>query len=201
MSDASCSLSVASTTRVSMGDYGMGDQGAASPPPTPRETEVYLEAPKYHRVHTMATACQSPAVIVISTYRSLARLVSRLPEKQRPGAWNQLREGFRRNTDESSPEKIAQLLHEAGEKIAFLRIVTPKKVVSGNTTNNQSGITRWVYRSSGEKDAAGKGTKRKTGMVVSNFDGNNLDPCSVTRHNSQLKRMGFVNNLHAKGLF
>ncbi|KAL3769801.1 hypothetical protein ACHAWU_010309 [Discostella pseudostelligera] len=146
----------------------------------------------------MTSASQSPAV-VISTYRSLAKLVSRLPEKQRTGAWNQLREGFRRHADETSPEKIAQLIHEAGEKIAFLRIVTPKPMPGKN--NTQSGITRWVYRSSGEKDAGGHGTKRKTGMVVSNFDGNNLDPCSVTRHNHQLKRMGFVNNLHAKGLF
>ena len=146
----------------------------------------------------LASASSSSAV-VISTYRSLAKLVNRLPEKQRPGARNQLREGFRRNANETSPEKITQLIHEAGEKIAFLRIVTPKAGAGKN--NNQSGVTRWVYRSSGEKDTERLATRRKTGMVVSNFDGNNLDPCSVTRHNNHLKRMGFVNNLHAKGLF
>ena len=97
--------------------------------------------------------------------------------------------------DEKDSSTIDELIEEAGKKIAFLRIVTPKD------STNQSGVTRWVYKSSGEKDAEGKATARKTGQVVSNFTGNNFDPCNVKRHNQQLKRMGFVNNLHAKGLF
>ena len=154
------------------------------------------------------------STIVINTYRSLAKLVRRLPEKQQTGALKQLRDGYRQHADETSSEKIADLIQEAGKKIAFLRIVTPKDMWT--TTNNavvgeaaataaqetkQSGVTRWVYRSSGEKDANGKPIMRKSSRVVSNFDGKNLDPCSVNRHNSQLKRMGFANNLHAKGLF
>ncbi len=142
---------------------------------------------------TMAALSQSS--IVISTYRSLAKLVCRLPEKQQSGAWRELREGFRKNTDETSPDAIANLIEEAGKKIAFLRIVTPK------APTNQTGVSRWVYRSSGDKDADGRATLRKSRQVVSNWDGNNMDPCSVKRHNSHLKRMGFVNNLHAKGLF
>lgn len=118
-----------------------------------------------------------------------------MPEKQQTGAWNQLREGYRKNIDESDPKMIDELIEEAGKKIAFLRIVTPKE------TSNQAGVTRWVYKSSGEKDANGKATTRKTGQVVSNFTGSNHDPCNVKIHNQQLKRMGFVNNLHAKGLF
>ena len=137
-------------------------------------------------------ANQSTAVL--STYRALAKLVRRLPEKQQTGAWSQLREGYRKNADESDPEKISNLIEEAGKKIAFLRIVTPK------ASSNQSGVTRWVY-SKGERDENGEATPRKTRQVVSNFDGGNLDPCSVKRHNQQLKRAGFVNNLHAKGLF
>jgi hypothetical protein len=125
----------------------------------------------------------------------MAKLIRRLPDSKQLGAWIELREGFRKHANETNPEKIINLIEEAGKKIAFLRIVTPK------AGNNQSGVTRWVYRSSGEKDAGGQGTRRKSGQVVSNFDGNNLDPCSVTRHNNHLKRMGFVNNLHAKGLF
>jgi len=140
-------------------------------------------------------AALSQSSIVISTYRSLAKLVCRLPEKQQSGAWRELREGFRKHTDETSPDRIVTLIEEAGKKIAFLRIVTPK------APTNQTGVSRWVYRSSGEKDADGKATLRKSGQVVSNWNGNNLDPCSVNTHNGQLKRMGFVNNLHAKGLF
>ena len=133
--------------------------------------------------------------IVINTYRSLAKLIRRMPEKQQPGAWSQLRDGYRKHKDETNTSTIDALIEEAGKKIAFLRIVTPKESI------NQSGVTRWVYKSSGEKDADGKATMRKTGQVVSNFTGSNFDPCNVKRHNQQLKRMGFVNNLHAKGLF
>jgi hypothetical protein len=142
-----------------------------------------------------ATASATKSSIVINTYRSLAKLIRRMPEKQQNGAWNQLRDGYRKHKDEADPEIIDNLIEEAGKKIAFLRIVTPKQ------STNQSGVTRWVYKSSGEKDADGKATMRKTGQVVSNFTGSNLDPCNVKRHNQQLKRMGFVNNLHAKGLF
>jgi len=140
----------------------------------------------------MATSQSS---IVIGTYRSLAKLVRRLPEKQQSGAWRELREGYRKNANETSPEEISHLIHEAGKKIAFLRIVTPKEA------KNQGGVSRWVYHSSGEKDANGVATPRKKRQVVSNFDGSNLDPCSVKRHNNHLKRMGFANNLHAKGMF
>merc|ERR1719221_573581 len=142
----------------------------------------------------MSTAI-SQSSIVLGTYRSLARLVRQLPRKQQPNAWSQLRKGYRENINESSADKISSLIEEAGEKIAFLRIITPK-----SSLVSQSGVTRWVYKS-GEKDANGEATMRKTRQVISNFDGKNLDPCSVKRHHGQLKRMGFVNNLHAKGLF
>ena len=154
------------------------------------------ECTKYRiEVLNAMSAAASQSSIVIGTYRSLAKLVRQLPEKQQPRAWNELREGYRKNANETCPEKITQHIEEAGKKIAFLRIVTPKKAT------NQSGVNPWVYRSSGEKDAEGKATVRKSHRVVSNFDGSNLDPCSVKTHNQQLKRMGFANNLHAKGLF
>jgi len=41
----------------------------------------------------------------------------------------------------------------------------------------------------------GKSTLLKKGTTVSNWDGKNLDPCSVKRHNSQLRRAGFMNNV------
>ena len=113
-------------------------------------------------------AAVSQSSIVISTYRSLARLVRQLPDKQQLGGWKELRDGYRKNAKETSPETISNLIEEAGKKIAFLRIVTPKKAT------NQIGVTRWVYRASGEKDTNGRATMRKTQQVVSNFDGKNL---------------------------
>ena len=51
-----------------------------------------------------------------------------------------------------------------------------------------------------ESDATGTLRDAK-GRVVSNWDGKNLDPCSVKIHKQQLHRAGFVNNHHAKGVF
>lgn len=131
---------------------------------------------------------------VLGTYRSLIRLVRRLPEPNKQSAWKELRESYRKHADETSTETVTHLIEEAGKKIAFLRIITPKSRAVA-----QTGETRWVYKPGGDK-VHGDASARKT-QVVSNFDGKNLDPCSVKRHNSHLKRMGFVNNLHAKGLF
>ena len=120
-----------------------------------------------------------------------------MPESKRRSALAELREGYRKNA--AVPENEVKLfIEEAGKKIAYLRIITPKREWTSGATS-EDGTTRWVYSSSG-KDEDGKGTVRKTSQVVSNWDGKNLDPCSVKRHNQQLKRAGFVNNLHAKGL-
>jgi predicted metalloprotease len=39
------------------------------------------------------------------------------------------------------------------------------------------------------------------GYTISPYTGSNLDPQSVTRHRQGLKRAGFINNAHAKGMF
>lgn len=126
-----------------------------------------------------------------STFRLLTRLIQRLPEKQTPAAMQQLRNEFRRATRDG--ESISDRMQRAGEQIAYLRIVTPK-----DRPSNQSG--RWLYKD-GERIQDGKGTSQDGGRVHSNWDGNNLDPCSVKRHNQSLRRAGFRNNLHAKGIF
>jgi len=126
-------------------------------------------------------------------YRTLARLIQRLPEKQVPMARNQLRGDFRREFRDG--ETTSDRMQRAGEQIAYLRIVTPK-----DRASNQSG--RWLYKD-GERIEGGQGSNSITGggRVHTNWDGSNLDPCSVKRHNQTLRRAGFKNNLHAKGIF
>lgn len=126
-----------------------------------------------------------------SAYRTIARLIQRLPEKQAPMALKQLRNDFRRSHRPN--ETASDRMQRAGEQIAYLRIVTPKERPS-----NQSG--RWVYKD-GERIEGGQGSSMSGGRIHSNWDGKNLDPCSVKRHNQSLKRAGFRNNLHAKGIF
>eukprot|EP00542_Grammatophora_oceanica_P017938 CAMPEP_0194047328 /NCGR_PEP_ID=MMETSP0009_2-20130614/24042_1 /TAXON_ID=210454 /ORGANISM="Grammatophora oceanica, Strain CCMP 410" /LENGTH=151 /DNA_ID=CAMNT_0038692909 /DNA_START=17 /DNA_END=475 /DNA_ORIENTATION=+ len=132
---------------------------------------------------------------ILSTYRSLLRAIERLPKEQaRRNGWKEAREAFRKPLDEEA-ESVEDRILAAGEQIAFLRITTPKPKARGEDAG------RWVYKS-GEKIKDGSATSNRTGKGVhSNWDGKNLDPCSVKRHNQGLKRAGFVNNAHAKGIF
>eukprot|EP00980_Cylindrotheca_fusiformis_P008571 scaffold1820_cov129-Cylindrotheca_fusiformis.AAC.12 len=123
-------------------------------------------------------------------YRSLAKLVKRLPEKEIEKGWEELRTSFRTPLR----EPIEDRLKEADKRMGFLRMITPKdKPAKGGT---------WVYRNGKLVEGQSSGSRiDMNGRVVSNFDGKNLDPCSVKRHNQQLKRAGFLNNQHAKGYF
>jgi len=49
------------------------------------------------------------------------------------------------------------------------------------------------------KFVEGRGGKRDKAMT--NWDGKNMDPDSVSRHYRGLNRAGFVDNNHAKGIF
>ncbi len=147
---------------------------------------------------------------VLSTYRKLSRLIRNLPsEQERIKNLQTLRSSYLANASLQDENEIHECIKEAGEKIAFLRIVTPKgsKVKASSSVEGATAASakkRFIYTKDGvvEVDGDGGGTRRDaSGRVVSNWDGKNLDPCSVKTHNAQLKRMGFRNNLHAKGIF
>ena len=124
-------------------------------------------------------------------YRDLAHLIRHMPEKDRVKGIEELRMSFRRPL--ASNERLEDRLKQAQERASFLRITTVKTKPRG-----ESGT--WVYRD-GKKIMNEHATIRNAGRVVSNWDGNNLDPESVKRHKQQLHRAGFVNNAHAKGIF
>lgn len=129
---------------------------------------------------------------VLHTYRSMVRLVKKLPEEKRLSSLQEMRETFRQETE--SDEELNDRLRIAGEKIAFLRILTPKG------RSNQQSHQRYVYKDGKAVEGSGE-SLRGSGQVHSNWDGNNLDPCSVKRHKQSLARAGFINNQHAKGIF
>jgi len=143
------------------------------------------------------------STIVRQKYREMARLVQRLPSKQVDESYQELRHVFRKSLQEG--ESLDQRLKAADDRIAFLRMITPKeRSINTSTTTTTSGNQRggkWIYKD-GQRLERTEGTLRDSnGRVVSNWDGKNLDPDSVKRHNYQLKRAGFVNNAHAKGIF
>ena len=154
----------------------------------PRESSAKQSRKNNRERIKMASAAPES---IRNAYRTIARLIQRLPEESQAMAQKQLRNDFRRSNRPG--ETTSDRVQRAGEQIAYLRIVTPKERPS-----NQSG--RWVYKD-GERIKDGQGSSMAGGRVHSNWDGNNLDPCSVKRHNQSLKRAGFQNNLHAKGIF
>jgi hypothetical protein len=138
---------------------------------------------------------------VLSIYKNLTRLIQALPPKQKPERQLQeLRQTFHKNASLTDPIQIKECIQQAGEKIAYLRIMTPKRSV-GSDAADSNGRKRWVYTKDGAVQIEGEGAKRDGGRVLSNWDGKNMDPCAMKTHNGQLRRMGFQNNLHAKGLF
>ena len=133
----------------------------------------------------------SSSLQIRQKYKILAQLVKRLPNSKQNQGWEELRKSFR--TPLQQGESLEDRLKKADERASFLRIVTPK-----DRPTNDSG--RYVYRNG--KLVNGSAVQRDAnGRVVSNWDGSNLDPESVKRHNQQLRRAGFVNNAHAKGIF
>jgi hypothetical protein len=70
-------------------------------------------------------------------------------------------------------------------------------------SGSDGGRQRWIYRNGErlEADLATGTLRTASGRVVSSYNGTNLDPESVTRHKKSLRRAGFVNNTHAKGIF
>lgn len=126
-------------------------------------------------------------------YREVAKLVNRLPDKQLEQGWKELRTSFRKPLAEG--DSLDSMLKKADERMSFLRMITPKdrrESVSGGT---------WVYKDGERLENQGGTLRDANGRVVSNWDGKNLDPESVSRHKHQIKRAGFLNNAHAKGYF
>ena len=148
----------------------------------------------------MASSSSSGSKLVRQSYRTLARLLQKVEDgaTQEKGFY-ELRTSFRKPLQEG--ESLDARLQKASERESFLRILTPRDGSSSASSSKRGkGGGRWVYKN-GKAIENGQGTSLLSGSVHSNWDGKNLDPCSVKRHNQQLKRMGFVNNQHAKGIF
>lgn len=102
--------------------------------------------------------------------------------------------------------RVSKLLEQASSTLGYLKMVTPKRRVgtAADTSSGESeegeatgGRTYLVY-----KDGEGRVSEeamRREKAAYSNWDGSNMDPDNVRRHQHQLSRMGFRDNTHAKG--
>ena len=127
----------------------------------------------------------------LHSYRAFLRVVAAMPKQQRGAAIQQARSELAFFRDVSDPAEAARLVDAFDGRIAYLRMTTPRRPAS------QKGRTSIVYRNGEKVDAARERDKAKW----SNWDGSNMDPDSVARHNRSLRRAGFRDNAHAKRFF
>lgn len=84
-----------------------------------------------------------------------------------------------------------------GSAIAGASPSAPGDAVEEGTT--EDGRVRLVYKN-GEGRIDGEAEARDRARYT-NWNGGNLDPDSVARHQHSLNRAGFRDNAHAKGIF
>lgn len=118
--------------------------------------------------------------MALTLYKSLLKAASRLPEAKRVKVCGDIRRAFRENK-ETSPQDVSKLLDKAASTLGYLKIITPRG------------------RQAAQSEAAGASVVGR--KATSNWSGENLDPDSVRRHQSILKRAGFRSNREAKGTF
>lgn len=114
-----------------------------------------------------------------------------MPESQRASALREGRSELEANRDLTDKTEIEKLIINFENRLSFMKMTTVKSVGS------QQGVTRLIYRNGEKVDRATPRDKARH----TNWDGGNMDPDSVTRHYAGLKRAGFKDNAHAKGVF
>lgn len=129
----------------------------------------------------------------IHSYRAFLRVVAAMPAGGRGAAVQQARSELAFFRDVSDKAEAARLVDAFDGRIAYLRMTQPRRPLA------QTGRTRLVFRN-GKKVEAPHGAERDKAKW-SNWDGGNMDPDSVSRHNRSLRRAGFRDNAHAKGFF
>ena len=117
-------------------------------------------------------------------------------------------------TTTTSDSTIEARYQHGINRFSFLRMNTihykPRTYNHMTSSNTTNGTERYLYKdgqryalhaSTDENNHNGTLRHNQRGYVISPYDGKNLDPQSVTRHRQSLKRAGFINNSHAKGMF
>ena len=94
-------------------------------------------------------------------------------------------------------DRIKEHLEKAMSTLGFLRMSTPKIKNNHRLTLSEIEEQKKNIENTPSPGPAGPIVTRP----ISNWTGNNLDPDSVKRHYMNLKRAGFKDNAHAKGMF
>ena len=157
----------------------------------PSSRAAFIELTCHKALDTHQHITVTPMSAAIHSYRAFLRVVAAMPKQQRGAAIQQARSELAFFRDVSDPAEAARLVDAFDGRIAYLRMTTPRRPAS------QKGRTSIVYRNGEKVDAARERDKAKW----SNWDGSNMDPDSVARHNRSLRRAGFRDNAHAKGFF
>lgn len=150
---------------------------------------IQEEGPSAHSA--MSSSSSSVRTNVLTAYKRLLTLAKMMPnEKQRVKAVGQIRSEFRKNVDEHSEDAVKDMLKKANSSMSFLNIVTPKRAGTKGQEGRRASMV-FGKNKNGARDAT----------ATTNWHGGNMDPDSVARHHAGLRRAGFRDNSHAKGVF
>lgn len=130
--------------------------------------------------------------MALRSYRSFLRVIAGMPPQQRVAAIAEARIELHAHRDVADESEVTRLVENFDSRVAFLRMTTSQR------RRSQSGKTRVIYGADGTKRDVGTARDK---AKYTNWDGSNMDPDSVARHNHSLARMGFRDNAHAKGIF
>ncbi len=127
----------------------------------------------------------------------MLRLASRLPEKDRGDALASIRKGFRGSAQESSEDKIKELLASAHSKISYLKMVTPQRKHNSSTEGDAGtasvkssggGSKRYVMQD-GELVCVGEGEGDISDLRARGIS--NMDSGDIKRHQQMMRRFRF----------
>jgi hypothetical protein len=144
----------------------------------------------------MATNAAAAASPVRKVYRDLIHVIKQQPHQLSSRGMKELRTKFREPLGEA--ETIESRLKEAESRLSFARMNASGRI---KRRGEATASGRWVYKDGAPIQNVNGTWRDNKGRVVSPYDGNNLDPESVSKHFKNLRRAGFVNNAHAKGFF
>ena len=128
----------------------------------------------------------------LRAFRAFLRVARDMSAPEQGKALSAVRAELRANRGVAEAGEVARLVEAFEGRVAYLRMTTPRRA------RQQRGASRVIYGADGSKKTVGTARDK---AAYSNFDGSNLDPDAVARHNHTLRRAGFRDNAHAKGFF
>jgi hypothetical protein len=132
---------------------------------------------------------------ILSLYRTMLRLASKLPPAQSKSALHEIRTQFRANRvlpegQEIGGEYHRELLANAEKRMNFMKILVPRLKENNESSTTGSGVRKFVFYEGKVVDRSAASFDRSS-RVMSGWREGNVDPDQISRHRALLERQHF----------